>query len=108
MQFEIRTSENTIPATASRRDNQAVVQVLRLGRTKDPFLAACTCNIWLWAARFDVDMHYDHIRGVENTVADLLSRWSTSPQDWSVLRLHIPEPIWLQVNEGMLSFDPEL
>ena len=59
-----------------RCDNLAVVQVLKSGRTKDPFLAACTCNIWFLVAQFDVDMRYDHIQGVNNRVADLLSRWS--------------------------------
>ena len=56
-----------------RCDNQAVVQVLRSGRTTDPFLAACTCNIWFWATQFDADMRYNHIQGVNNRVAALLS-----------------------------------
>ena len=55
-----------------RCDNQVVVQVLRSGRTKDPFLAVCTPDIWFWAARFNMDMRYDHIQGVNNRVADLL------------------------------------
>ena len=91
-----------------RCDNLAVVQVSKSGRTKDPFLAACARNIWFWAARFDVDMRYDHIQGVNNRVADLLSRWSGSQRDWDVLRLYIPQPLWLQVSEDMLTFDPEL
>ena len=44
-----------------RCDNQAVVDVLRSGKTKYPFLGACARNIWFWSARFDVDMRYDHI-----------------------------------------------
>ena len=64
---------------ASRRvfircDNEAVVTVLRNGKTRDPFLAACARNIWLESARSDIDIQYGHIRGVDNKVADLLSR----------------------------------
>ena len=75
-----------------RCDNQAVVQVLSSGRTKDPFLAVCTCKIWFWAARFDVDIRYNHIQGVNNRVADLLSRLFGLPRDWDVLCLYLPEP----------------
>ena len=44
---------------ASRRvfircDNEAVVTVLRNGKTRDPFLAACARNIWLESARSDI------------------------------------------------------
>ena len=91
-----------------RCNNQAVVHVLRSGKTTDPFLGACARNIWFWSARFDVDMRYDHIRGTENAVADLLSRWSGSCHDNTILRSFIPEPVWLQVIESMLAFDPEL
>ena len=61
-----------------RCDNQAVVQVLSSGRTKDTILAVCAHNIWFGAARFDVVIRYDHIQGVNNRVADLLLRWSGS------------------------------
>ena len=54
-----------------RCDNQAVVHVLRSGRTKDPFLGACARNIWFWAAKFDINIRYDHIQGIENKVAGL-------------------------------------
>ena len=67
---------------ASRRvlihcDNEVVVTVLKNGNTRDPFLAACACNIWLESALSDIctDLQYGHIRGVDNKVADVLSRW---------------------------------
>ena len=91
-----------------RCDNRAVVHVLRSGKTKDPFLDACARNIWFWSARFDIDMRYDHIRGTENAVVDLLSRWTGSYRDNIILHSSIPDPVWLQVNESMLAFDPEL
>ena len=39
-------------------DNEAVVSVLRSGRTKDPYLGACAWNIWYVCALVDTDVHY--------------------------------------------------
>ena len=56
-------------------DNLAVVQVVKTSKTKDPFfLAACIHNIWMITATFDIEMEIDHVKGVNNTIADLLSR----------------------------------
>ena len=103
--FASRWTQRRIRVT---HDNQAVVHVLRLGRTKDLFLAACAFNIWFCPAKFDVDIRYDQIQGVENKVVVLLSRRSGSRHDWGILRSHIPEPLWLQVTEDILTFDPQL
>ena len=61
-------------------DNQAVVTVLNTGKTRDFFLAACARNVWYVTAVSDIDTHFSHIRGVDNTVADALSRWQGNPQ----------------------------
>ena len=58
-----------------RCDNEAVVTVLKSGKTRDSYLAACTHNIWLESALADIDLQYAHIRGIDNKVADVLSRW---------------------------------
>ena len=42
--------------------------------TKDPFLALCIRNIWLLIAHNDIDLLVRHIPGVNNTIADTLSR----------------------------------
>ena len=44
------------------------------GRTKDPYMAACARNIWLWSASYDIDFQFVHIAGKTNITADLLSR----------------------------------
>ena len=75
-------------------DNKAVVTVLSTGRTRDPFLSACARNVWYCAAKNDIDMDYVHIRGRDNKVADLLSQWSGSREDWGRLLHHIPNPCW--------------
>ena len=61
-------------AKRNASDNQAVVQVLSTGKTRDPFLAACSRNVWQMAAADDIDLTYVHVLGKNNQVADLLSR----------------------------------
>ena len=56
-------------------DNQAVVEVLTTGKTKDPFLATCVRNIWLIIAIFNIEIIVIHVPGKHNQIADLLSRW---------------------------------
>ena len=87
-------------------DNQAVVSVLRSVRTKDPYLGACAQNIWYVCALADIDVHYLHIRGLDNRVTDLLSRWTGS--DVNELHLYVQDPVWIPVNRRLLEIDPEL
>ena len=44
-------------------DNQILVQVLSTGTTQDPFLAACSRNVWQIAATGDIDLTYIHVLG---------------------------------------------
>ena len=88
-------------------DNAAVVCVLRSGKTRDPYLGACACNVWYVAATSDIDLQYTHIRGVDNKVADALSKWQGTDQ-WQLLGLHVVHPVWLQVSHELLELDPEL
>ena len=89
-------------------DNEAVVTVLRSGKTRDPYLAACARNIWYTAAAADIDLQYVHIRGVDNRIADVLSRWQGTTDHLNLLYHHIQKPIWLHVVQDMLDLDPEL
>ena len=59
-------------------DNEEVITVLRSGKTRDPYLAACARNIWYIVALDDIDLCYVHIRGERNGLADMLSRWVIS------------------------------
>ena len=68
-------------------DNSAVVQVVRTGKTRDQMLALCLRNIWLIAATHDIHIEIDHIQGIHNNKADLLSRlYSDKPVDHKLLR----------------------
>ena len=75
-----------------RCDNEAVVSVLRSGKARDPYLGACARNIWYVSALADMDLQYAHIRGLDNGVADLLSRWTGSPSDFSQLLFQVSRP----------------
>ena len=44
-------------------DNWAAVQVVKTGKTKDAFLGACSRNIWLLIATYDIDLQIEHIMG---------------------------------------------
>ena len=55
-------------------DNITVVEVLTFGRARDPIMATCARNVWLLAAMFNVNIIVSHIKGLDNSVADLLSR----------------------------------
>ena len=55
-------------------DNHSVVQVVKNGKTRDPFLALCIRNIWLQTAIYDVHLIVEHVAGKENRIADTLSR----------------------------------
>ena len=56
-------------------DNMAVVEVIRYGRARDPVLATCARNIWLLTSMFNIELVINHIPGLHNVTADLLSRW---------------------------------
>ena len=44
-------------------DNEAVITVLRSGKTKDTYLAAVARKVWYLASLSDIDIQYVHIRG---------------------------------------------
>ena len=67
-------------------DNLAVVEILTSGRTRDETLVTCARNIWLLSALYNIHFTFSHIAGVQNTIADLLSRWGNSQHDWCKLQ----------------------
>ena len=71
-------------------DNQAVVHVLNLGKTRDFTLAAIACNAQLQLASHNIEIGVVHISGKINTMADLLSRWVITDQPLNKLNQLIP------------------
>ena len=89
-------------------DNSAVVWVLQSGRTKDPYLAACARNGWLWAGIFDINFVFSHIRGKSNCIADLLSRWSYTSDNYAALKQLVPNFHWHDLPLDMLELDNDI
>ena len=58
-------------------DNLAVV--IANGRAHDQILAKYARNIFMWASAFNIELKVVHVAGKMNPVADLLSRWNTTP-----------------------------
>ena len=53
-------------------DNWAVVNAFQSNRIKDIWLMAAVRTVW-----FNIDLQVNHVMGVRNTYADILSRWHT-------------------------------
>ena len=79
-------------------DNLAVVQVLNSGGSRDAMLATCARNIWLLTAMFNINLTFSHISGVTNRVADLLYRWTASPDDHTLLHKLVNNPVWMNTH----------
>ena len=53
------------------------VKVINSGSSKDAFMQNCLRELCYMAAVFQFDIRAKHIFGVENRLADFLSRWQT-------------------------------
>ena len=59
-------------------DNAASVAAINSGRTRDEFVGSCVRQLWLEIVRHRFELRAVHIAGVDNRLADYLSRWHTS------------------------------
>ena len=56
-------------------DNSPSVHAVNSGRTNDGFVSSCLRELWLVCSLHDIELRLEHIPGVENRLADWLSRW---------------------------------
>ena len=56
-------------------DNKTSVTVLNMGRTHNSFLQGCLRELELVAAKHEFEIRAVHIKGVDNCIPDVLSRW---------------------------------
>ncbi|CAG2202606.1 unnamed protein product [Mytilus edulis] len=56
-------------------DNQVTVTVINTGRSRNQFLQSCLREICFVAAINEFELRAVHIAGVDNRLADMLSRW---------------------------------
>ena len=71
-------------------DNMAVVEVWESGRARDGILATCARKIWLLTSLFNIQLVVNHIPGIHNETADLLSRWQDTDNQFYVLSTLVP------------------
>ena len=83
-------------------DNQAVVEVLNSGKTKDMFLATCVRNAWLITSMYNIRLQVVHIPGRHNQVAGLLSRWSITHEPARKLQALMPNHVWISTHTDLL------
>ena len=86
----------------------AVVCVLQSGKTRDPYMAVCARNIWLWSASYDIDVQFVHIAGKTNVIADLLSRWTLCASSDKKLYGLVPNAQWQNVSLGQLDLNNDI
>lgn len=61
-------------------DNLSSVVVSQTGRAKDRVLQACLRELVYTQARWGFEVRIQHVRGEENRIPDLLSRWELGPK----------------------------
>ena len=86
-------------------DNQAVVAVLNNGKTRDLTLARYARNIFLWLSACNIDMKVVHVAGKLNPVADLLSRWHITNNNFQKLQEMVHPVTWISISEEYLLVD---
>jgi hypothetical protein len=87
-------------------DNSAAVNILNSGRGSDPLLQCIARNLWLCQAQLDCNLWYSHIKGQDNCVADLLSRWSVTRDPVAKLFKFMNQvPVWMPVDSQVLFLD---
>jgi hypothetical protein len=57
-------------------DNSSSVILINTGRCRDKVMLSIARNIWLLCSYFNIQIKAIHIQGIDNRVADLLSRWT--------------------------------
>jgi hypothetical protein len=87
-------------------DNTAAVAVMNNGRGANDMMQSIARNLWLWATVYDVNIICQHIKGEDNKIADLLSRWTEQSNLHARLytllndspKWAYPEPKFLELN----------
>ena len=87
-------------------DNDATMQVINSGKTRDAFMQHCLREIFYLTAKAQCIVRAVHLPGVQNRLPDLLSRWSLSAQvqdKFYELTAH-RDMVQVEVNEQMFEF----
>ena len=88
-------------------DNQSSVQVLNRGFTKDAHMAACLREIAYMAAIGEFAVRARHLAGVQNRIADLLSRWELVEGPMVALKKLAPNVKLCEIQVPLDYFQPQ-
>ena len=89
-------------------DNQAVVLVLNTGRSRDALLSKIARSIFMWLSACNIDLQVVPVPEKSNTVADLLSRWFITCNNFQKLQQLVHPVTWIIVNEYLLYTDESI
>ena len=64
-------------------DNSTTVLAINSGSSRNSFISKCLRELWLLCARFEIMLRAKHLPGIENRLADYLSRWHLRPDYYS-------------------------
>ena len=87
-------------------DNMCSVTLINTSRSRDSFMQACLREICYLGARNSFELSAEHISGVDNRLADHLSRWEVADKhreqfEGSTNQCHFDED---NVTDGVLNF----
>ena len=92
-------------------DNMVTVQIFNAGKSHNGYLQECLREAAFLLCRQEAELRTVHIAGVENRIADFLSRWHTRPSYealfWNEMvklgKLHVIKEV--RVSAGMLQLE---
>ena len=84
------------------------MDVLGFSRAKDSVLVTCARNVWLLTPHYNIALVVLHLEDRENTVADLLSRWSDIQEDQARLHELVPAACWVNIYIDLLLLNHDL
>ena len=64
-------------------DNSTTVLAINSGASRNGLISTCIRELWLLCARFEIMLRAQHLPGIENRLADYLSRWHLRPDYYS-------------------------
>lgn len=88
-------------------DNQATVEVVNSGKTRDEFMQACLRELCFITARAQCQVRCVHIEGVSNRLPDILSRWhlTHNPEREFMQLIGDRNMIELSLSESVFKFE---
>ena len=82
-------------------DNLALVHTCQSQRIKDNWLMACCRTLWYISAKHNTEFQVQHIYGVDNVKADILSRWHIYKHSKQQEVKYLQQCTWVELNNDI-------